>query len=261
MLDYAKDQETIDDGNDPDHDDEGLNHRRRIIRVEQARSVFRIRCYVRRSNSLALLVVDDFGDFEDLATKQDLGRRIRFDIELVRVGRQWYRARRARRDRLELLKERRFVSGVVVRVVVDFTHQQHRRHKAKNHGDRIGLEFAKTQPLRLRLADSLRSHGGDRADPNRAPNAISSKRSETKERNTCKDRREDGHDRKQQSRAHPRIGLVRIFALGRHHAIASASARPVWDRLHRAISSGEPVATISPPAAPPSGPRSMTWSA
>ena len=33
------------------------------------------------------------------------------------------------------------------------------------------------------------------------------------------------------------------------------------DRLHAAISSGVPVATTSPPAWPPSGPRSITWSA
>jgi hypothetical protein len=37
--------------------------------------------------------------------------------------------------------------------------------------------------------------------------------------------------------------------------------RPVCDRLHAATSSGVPVTTISPPACPPSGPRSITWSA
>jgi hypothetical protein len=34
--------------------------------------------------------------------------------------------------------------------------------------------------------------------------------------------------------------------------------RPVCDRLHAAISSGVPVTTTSPPACPPSGPRSIT---
>jgi len=33
---------------------------------------------------------------------------------------------------------------------------------------------------------------------------------------------------------------------------------PVCDALHRAMSSGVPVATTAPPACPPSGPRSMT---
>jgi len=36
---------------------------------------------------------------------------------------------------------------------------------------------------------------------------------------------------------------------------------PVYDALHAAIASGVPVATTSPPACPPSGPRSITWSA
>ena len=33
------------------------------------------------------------------------------------------------------------------------------------------------------------------------------------------------------------------------------------DALHRTTSSGVPVTTTLPPACPPSGPRSMTWSA
>ena len=62
---------------------------------------------------------DDAVDSNDRDAKlKDLGRRIRFDIELIRVGRQWYRTRSARRGSLNLLKDLRFVSGVVEHVVV-----------------------------------------------------------------------------------------------------------------------------------------------
>src|SRR5699024_6987692 len=37
--------------------------------------------------------------------------------------------------------------------------------------------------------------------------------------------------------------------------------RPVWECSQAAISSGVPVATMRPPPSPPSGPRSMMWSA
>ena len=42
----------------------------------------------------------------------------------------------------------------------------------------------------------------------------------------------------------------------------SLSTRPVWERrVTRATRAGEPLATIRPPPSPPSGPRSMMWSA
>jgi carboxyl-terminal processing protease len=41
----------------------------------------------------------------------------------------------------------------------------------------------------------------------------------------------------------------------------AARKRPVWESGVRMISSGVPVATTWPPASPPSGPRSMRWSA
>ena len=48
---------------------------------------------------------------------------------------------------------------------------------------------------------------------------------------------------------------------GGHAVNSSARNLPVCDALHAATSSGVPQATTSPPAWPPSGPRSMTWSA
>src|SRR5207244_12992281 len=44
-------------------------------------------------------------------------------------------------------------------------------------------------------------------------------------------------------------------------ATAAATYRPVMLSGFAAISSGVPTATTSPPPSPPSGPRSMTWSA
>ena len=46
-----------------------------------------------------------------------------------------------------------------------------------------------------------------------------------------------------------------------HRGLRFARNRPVYEPGQRAISSGVPSATIVPPSSPPSGPRSMTWSA
>ena len=57
---------------------------------------------------------------------------------------------------------------------------------------------------------------------------------------------------------HATVGVVRM-----HHytCMCALRNRPVYDALHAAISSGVPVTTTSPPACPPSGPKSITWSA
>ena len=135
-------------------------------------------------------------------------------------------------------------------------------------------EAAEPEPLTLGFGDADRGKRRDGAHAQRLANAqhrqTRPRAEEQHHEARREDHRQDGTEREYESREGAGEVPGRcLFAWLEPEAQpdapeverCSASARPVWLASTRLIASGGPCATMQPPFAPPSGPRSITWSA